>query len=151
MKERLKELRKEMGLTQSEFSQKIGIPQSTYAHYENGMRPIRDVHILSVCRGFNVSESWLRTGDGEMFNKPNEDSIGEIITAHGLSKSEEAIFKAYFKIDAKKRDAVMAELLSIIKEDNDFDMELSEHRSDLHEKLDDVLNKAKKRGHLTGA
>ncbi|GHU58938.1 hypothetical protein AGMMS49975_26010 [Clostridia bacterium] len=151
MNNRLKEIRKAVGLNQTAFSAKIGIPQSTYGNYEVGTRPIRDIHILSVCREFNVSENWLRTGDGEMFNEPNEDTIGEIIIARGLSKSEEAIFRAYFKIDAKKRDAVMAELLSIIKEDNDFDMELSEYRADLHEQLDDALNRAKKKGRLTGA
>lgn len=67
IKDRLKELRKHLGLTQQDFSERIGIKQNTYSQYETGRNaPIDSVFTL-ICREFGVSEAWLRRGDGEMF------------------------------------------------------------------------------------
>ena len=71
VKERLKELRKALGLSQQEFSERINVAQSTYAHFETGRRELRDIHISQICTTFNVREEWLRDGTGEMFNQLN--------------------------------------------------------------------------------
>ena len=75
MRERLKQLRKTLGITQQEFADKIGIKRNTYANYETGRNTPIDAIILSICREFNVSESWLRNGEGEMFKErsPSEE------------------------------------------------------------------------------
>ena len=67
MDERIKELRKALGLTQQEFSERIGVKRNTVAQYEMGRNPPNDTVITLICREFNVSEEWLRTGQGEMF------------------------------------------------------------------------------------
>ena len=67
MKERLKALRKTLGLTQAEFSKKIGIKRNSYANYEVGRNHPIDAVIFSICREYHVSEAWLRSGEGEMF------------------------------------------------------------------------------------
>lgn len=67
MKDRLKTLRKTLKLTQEEFSKKIGIKRNTLANYEIGRNEPIDGIIFSICREFNVSEEWLRTGSGDMF------------------------------------------------------------------------------------
>ena len=75
MDERIKELRKALGLTQQKFADAIGVRQNTVAQYEMGRNPVTDTVITLICREFNVSEEWLRTGEGDMF-KPksrNED------------------------------------------------------------------------------
>ena len=59
MKERLKELRKALGLSQQEFSERINVAQSTYAHFETGRRELRDIHISQICTTFNVREELL--------------------------------------------------------------------------------------------
>lgn len=66
MGDRIKALRQSLGLTQQEFADKIGIKRGAIANYEIG-RNISDVVINSICRTFNVSEQWLRSGEGEMF------------------------------------------------------------------------------------
>lgn len=68
MNKRIRELRKALSMTQTEFGIKIGIKQGSIAAYENGIRTPIDAVILSICREFNVSETCLRTGKGEMFN-----------------------------------------------------------------------------------
>ena len=67
MNERIKQLRKHLGLNQTDFGAKIGIKQTSIANYESGTRVPLDTVVASICREFGVSEQWLRTGTGEMF------------------------------------------------------------------------------------
>ena len=67
MNERLKKLRKDLDMTQQEFAEKIGIKRNTIATYESGRNEPIDAVISLICTKFNVSETWLRTGKGEMF------------------------------------------------------------------------------------
>ena len=65
--DRLKELRKELKLSQDEFAKKLNIGRSSIANYESGARePISSV-IALICKTWNVNESWLRNGEGKMF------------------------------------------------------------------------------------
>lgn len=73
MNERIKLLRQSENLNQTDFGAKIGVQQTTIAGYENGSRTPSDAVLLSICREFNVSEKWLRTGEGEMFVPRSRD------------------------------------------------------------------------------
>lgn len=76
MKERLKMVRKAVGLTQEKFGQAIGSKQNTVAGYEMGIREPSNAVITLICREFGVNEVWLRTGEGgddNMFSQVNED------------------------------------------------------------------------------
>lgn len=67
MNERLKELRKTLGLTQQKFADKIGVKRNSLANYETGRNTPIEAIIFSICREFNVNEEWLRNGTGDMF------------------------------------------------------------------------------------
>ena len=69
MQERIKILRKSLGLTQKQFAEKIGVKQNTVAQYEIGRNIPTDMAINLICREFNVNEIWLRTGVGDPFQK----------------------------------------------------------------------------------
>lgn len=73
MKERIRKLRKELGLNQTDFGSKIGVKQGTIAGYENGSRQPIDAVISAICKEWNVSENWLRNGTGEMHDKANRN------------------------------------------------------------------------------
>lgn len=73
MNERIKQLRKHLGLNQTEFGARIGVKQTTIAGYERGASTPLDAVVSAICREFNVSERWLREGDGEMF-LPQDDA-----------------------------------------------------------------------------
>lgn len=64
LNERIKQLRKDLKLTQTEFGNRLGIKQTTVAGYETGGRVPIDAVISLICREFNVNEEWLRTGKG---------------------------------------------------------------------------------------
>lgn len=69
MQERIKTLRKTLGLTQKQFAEKIGVKQNTVAQYEIGRNIPTDMAINLICREFGVNEIWLRTGVGDPFQK----------------------------------------------------------------------------------
>ena len=73
MENRIKQLRKAKNLTQTEFGGKIGVKGNTITGYENGLRTPSDAVIMAICREFNVNETWLRTGEGDMFKPVNRD------------------------------------------------------------------------------
>ena len=76
MEERLKELRKTLNLTQQEFADKIGVKRNTIAQYESGRNAPIDAVITLICRTYSVNETWLRTGEGEMFQpKSRNDEL----------------------------------------------------------------------------
>ena len=69
MFQRIKRARKVLDLTQQAFAERIGVKQNTIALIESGKRNTSDQLLLGVCREFKISETWLRTGKGEMFIK----------------------------------------------------------------------------------
>ena len=75
MKDRIKSVRKMLKLTQQEFADRIGIKRNTVGLYEIGQSGVSDAVIKSICREFNVDETWLRTGEGEMFRKRTDNEI----------------------------------------------------------------------------
>lgn len=79
MQDRIRALRKQLGLNQTEFGAKIGVKQTTIAGYERGSSTPLDAVVSAICREFGVSESWLRTGDGPMLVAQSPD---EQITAY---------------------------------------------------------------------
>ena len=86
MKERLKELRKALGLTQQEFADRLHIKRTNIGNYEVGVSLPTDSVIALICREFNVSEDWLRNGEGDMFIPMTRDE--EIATFIGSIQAD---------------------------------------------------------------
>lgn len=87
MNERIKELRKSLGLTQLEFGEQVGVKANTIGNYEIGLRTPSDAVIRAICREFNVNEDWLRTGEGEMFN-PQDEKLAAFVGSLVADDSE---------------------------------------------------------------
>ena len=94
MNERIRLLRKELGLNQSDFGNKIGVKQGTVAGYESGARTPLDAVVSSICREFDVNEEWLRTGEGEMFEQMTEQQKLLKYTGMLLKDTDSAIVNA---------------------------------------------------------
>lgn len=73
MGDRIKDLRKALNLTQQEFAERIGSVQNTITGYETGRRVPSNQVVTLICREFDVNETWLRTGEGDMFIKKSRD------------------------------------------------------------------------------
>jgi transcriptional regulator with XRE-family HTH domain len=67
MRERLKRIRKELKLNQTEFARLIGLRQTALSMIEVGTTPLTGKNVKLICATFGVNEQWFRTGAGEMF------------------------------------------------------------------------------------
>lgn len=105
--ERVKEIRKTIGLTLEKFGEKVGVGKTAISNIEKGNRNLTDQMAKSICREFNVNETWLRTGKGEMFQKPETFSLDALVKERGASDLELEILKAYFELDPKIRRETM--------------------------------------------
>ena len=92
MNERVKEVRKNYGLTMETFGDRLGVAKSTISGIESGARNLTEQMIKAICREFNVNEHWLRTGEGEMtLTLSRRESIAAFMGE--LMKEEEDSFK----------------------------------------------------------
>ena len=76
--ERIKKVRKSLGLTLEKFGERIGLKKSAVSLIENGKNSVTDANVKAICREFGVDYIWLTTGDGEMFVDIDDDFIERI-------------------------------------------------------------------------
>lgn len=70
--QRIKQVRQELNLSQVKFASQISISSGYLAGIEVEKRNVNDRLIRLVCIMFHVSEDWLRTGEGKMFDEPTD-------------------------------------------------------------------------------
>lgn len=111
--DRIRHLRKDvLGLSQAEFAEKIGLKQAGLSAIERETVSVTDRVIKAICSSFGISETWLRTGEGEMYSKEELFSLDRFAAEHGASELELAIVKAYFELDPAIRRVVLAHFSS---------------------------------------
>jgi transcriptional regulator with XRE-family HTH domain len=82
MNTRIKMIRQEEGLTQSQFADKIGLSRNYVAMIEIGQRDPSDRTISDICRIFGINEDWLRYGLEPMrLERSKEEEIGAMVSA----------------------------------------------------------------------
>ncbi len=90
--ERIKLVRKQLGLTLEKFGKQLGVGKTAISKLENNERSLTDQMSKSISREYSVSEEWLRTGEGEMFLPiSRSESIAKF--AEELMKDEEESFR----------------------------------------------------------
>ena len=67
LNERIALLRKDKGMTRASFGEQIGVSGDVINNLERGRVEIKDHMILLICKAFDVNETWLRTGEGDMY------------------------------------------------------------------------------------
>lgn len=109
MKDRIKEIRKEMNITQQEFADSLNISKSSVEAFEYGRRELTDRTISDICRIYNVNEEWLRNGFGEM---------------HGPIKKAQLISQLMKDLTYIHEDSILYDLVeaAVNMTDNDIEM-----------------------------
>lgn len=69
MNERIREVRKDAGLTLEKFGEKINISAASCSNLESGKTSPSAQTFAAICRVFRVNEDWLRNGTGEKYRK----------------------------------------------------------------------------------
>lgn len=111
--ERIKAVRKTVGISQTEFGKRIGISRDAVNNIENGRlkKPEQKEPLYRlICTEFGVSEQWLRAGEGDMFAPLSRDE--EIAAFVGKALSDETdTFKKRFIAVLSQLDEPEWELL----------------------------------------
>lgn len=106
IKDRLIELRKKLGLNQNDFGKRISIVKSGVSNMESGIRNVSDRTIKIICQEFNVNESWLKTGEGYMFEIPNSFEEFFAMNYKFLDEMDRKIITEYIKLSPDHRSVI---------------------------------------------
>lgn len=96
-----------MGLNQKDFGAKIGLGQGAVSWIEKDGNTVIDQNIRLICDTFNISENWLRNGEGpkEAANI-KKDLLDEVRDTYNLNSTEEQIMRIYLQLDEHSRNII---------------------------------------------
>ena len=102
MNQRIKEVRRSLGLSQEEFGRRLGITKSAVSRIESSSNGASGQTVKSICREFSIDYAWLTTGQGEMFAE-NDDQITKLIDTvlAGENEFARAIFRGFAQFSAE--------------------------------------------------
>jgi len=138
MNKRIKTLRDELNLNQEDFGTQIGISKSAVSGYEIGRRNLSDQTIRAIVREFNVSEEWLRTGSGDMFNLTQDDELLDLQKKYNLDQLDIKILQEYLKLPPEHRKIFKGYFVNVFgsavaNEDEAIDLEVEAFRKELED------------------
>lgn len=110
---RVKELRKELKLSQDAFGKRIGITGGGVSKIENGERTLTEQTALSICREFRVNYYWLTEGQLPMFTGTPENIVDEIADDYNLDDIDKKIIEKYLELHEDNRKVIKEYLKSI--------------------------------------
>lgn len=93
--ERVKEIRKSKGLTLEKFGERLGLKKNAISQIETGKNTLTEQNIKSICREFNVNETWLRTGEGEMFAELSQEELVAQFVGRALATNDKFIINTF--------------------------------------------------------
>lgn len=95
--ERIAEVVKASGMTKTAVAEKIQLSQSMVSLICAGKTGVSDRTISGICKEFGVSETWLRTGEGEMrLNLDRKEELTAIFAQIAASDDAKArLVKAF--------------------------------------------------------
>lgn len=115
--ERIREVRKTLGLTLEKFGEKIGMKKNSVSQLESGKNSVTEQVVKAICREYNVDYMWLTTGDGEMFIDTDDDFIERI---DRIMAGEDEARKNLFKFMLELSDEDIAALDRLMKKAIEF-------------------------------
>lgn len=118
MHERISKLIQALKIKKVEFASAIGVSQPFVSELCSGAKLPSDRTISDICRVYHVNESWLRTGEGDMFlDLPPDKEIDDIFAQIKMSDDNtiKAIIRAYWKLPDEHK-AVIRQLIDDIAE-----------------------------------
>ena len=112
--ERVRLLRKELGLNQAQFAEKIGLKQAAIGLYENNQRGVADRIILLICEKYSVREEWLRDGIEPMFVESDSTIVSQLSSEYGLDAFEKVLIEGFLKMTPEERAVIKTYVRNLI-------------------------------------
>lgn len=100
---------KDSKLTKTAFAERINVSQSFISRLVSGEKAPSDRTIADICREFNISEVWIRTGEGEPhIQRDKDEEFERVMEQINVSDDDliKRIIKAYWFMDEKEKAAI---------------------------------------------
>lgn len=101
--ERVRDIRKELGLTLEKFGEKLGVGKTAISKIEKGENSLTDQMLKAICREYNVNYDYIMNGDGEMFSDLPQTVLDELCSQYDCDADDRKMIQEYLKLDAASR------------------------------------------------
>ena len=152
MKDRIRKVRKSLDLTQRGFAERIGMKSNTIATYEMGRAVPSDAAINNICKEFDVNETWLRTGEGEMFIPAPTTELDALASRYpNMTHETYVLVEKLVNLPKASQDIITGFMREVVEGFGDvapgtpakYPQEMT--REEIHMELDRQLDEEKKR------
>ncbi|MGN0500703.1 MAG: helix-turn-helix domain-containing protein [Ruminococcus sp.] len=110
----MRELRNELGLSQTKFGEKLGVSKSVIVNIELERVEVKDMMINLICKTFNVNPLWLSDGEGKMFVETPQSLIEDLTTEFNLTETEKKIVSNFVNLSAEDRQKIIELIKKLI-------------------------------------
>lgn len=105
--ERVKEIRKELKLSQGDFGKQLGVQNHVIYNLESGRnKTINETLLIFMCNQYGICKDWLFYGIGNKFIENSDSLLTQLKNKYNLSNLEYKIFESYLNLDCEQRKAV---------------------------------------------
>lgn len=108
--ERVREIRKELGLTLEKFGEKLGVKKNAISQLENGRNALTDQMVKAICREYNVNYDYLMNGEGEMFDDLPQTVLDELCAQYDLDDLDRTLVEMYIEMPEQVRGYLKQEI-----------------------------------------
>lgn len=139
--ERIRYFRKDVKkLTQEEFSKRINVGRANVASIEKNRVAVTDRVVCDICNAFSLSENWLRTGQGEMYEETETTLFAAFAKQYDLSEAEQKAARYLLQLSSQERQQILHHVVGLAEaitsddqtgSSTDIDAELEAYRQEL--------------------
>ena len=136
--ERIRYFRKDvLNMTQADFANKVKISRSNLGNVETGRISVTDRLLIDICNAFSLSENWLRTGQGEMYEETETTLFAAFAKQYDLSEAEQKAARYLLQLSSQERQQILhhvvglAEAITSDDQPSSIDSELEAYRQEL--------------------
>ena len=151
--ERIKQVRKSLNLTLAVFGQSIGITSAAMSKVENGKRSVTEQVRKAVCREFGVSETWMLTGDGEMFENDVAHELDAAVKRYHLTQKDRVLIEKFMELPPDIRNGILEYIERVsdsLRQMDDHEQEEKQIQQEVKE-FERQLRKEKERAERSSA
>lgn len=113
---RIKLVRNQLGLSQTDFGAKIGVTIGVIRNLETNKTQLTSPLFELFCSIYNVNPNWLRTGEGDMFLPTEDSSLENLRKEYNLSDSAMQIVESFVQMSPDEQDSLIYSLKKLLND-----------------------------------
>lgn len=113
--ERVRKIRKTLGLTLDKFGEKLGVKKNSVSQIENDVNSLTDQMARAICREYRVNYDYLMNGDGEMFDDLPQTVLDELCAQYDLDDFDRFLVELYVQLPQDVHQAIKEKAQELIQ------------------------------------